>query len=602
MKTLKLNILILILLSVSVGYGQKLITTKNSPASAEILRRIEKKFAPEKSYRNFTLIELNLTALKQDSEIEIELFDERLTVKKLNHIIRGDLDYSWFGIHEDGLNIVGLAVKGNEVIGQFQFKNFVYVIETVGTEYVLVKLDGSEVNSKLCGMIGSEPSNEINQGGEGTKNKNTIESDKSIAPFVCKIRILVLVTPAANIFMSDRELQAQFCIDQLNTSFMSSGINAEAELVKVHLTNYTEINAPIVGNIPSDNDLSRFVFDNDGYMDEVHDLRDDYSADFCLLLGNFDAETMGFKGISRTIKASSVKAFAYVHYFYSFVGYSFIHEIGHLMGCRHEAQQDGDMLPFSYGHGYYNDNVGGIGGIFKTIMAVGCVECQRSLRWSNPDLTTPFGPTGDAYSNNARVINESLSNIMSLRPNNGVMWADRLKIERASTSNNQLYNSNIINTTNDAYLAANESRAFYAGERVIFEPGFYTGSGANLLAEIVDPCGYPDDLPDDYGQAGDIILGDLNVKDKIEGHYFTVFPNPVNDQLQIKFNFDCNVNLKIDIYDFQGRKIKSVLEGVSDIDDVGINCYVGYLSKGFYFITISDSASMLESIRFEKID
>ena len=62
--------------------------------------------------------------------------------------------------------------------------------------------------------------------------------------------------------------------------------------------------------------------------------------------------------------------------------YSVAHEIGHIIGARHDLGMDKTMTPFPYGHGYVN------GTKWRDIMSYkeSCGGCPRLPVWSSPKL------------------------------------------------------------------------------------------------------------------------------------------------------------------------------------------------------------------------
>jgi peptidyl-Asp metalloendopeptidase len=80
--------------------------------------------------------------------------------------------------------------------------------------------------------------------------------------------------------------------------------------------------------------LWRFADKDDGYLDEIHPLREKYDADVAILIVD---DPTGC-GLSTRVFADADEAFAVVHHACALMSYSVAHEIGHLIGARHELQ------------------------------------------------------------------------------------------------------------------------------------------------------------------------------------------------------------------------------------------------------------------------
>jgi hypothetical protein len=99
--------------------------------------------------------------------------------------------------------------------------------------------------------------------------------------------------------------------------------------------------------------------------------------------------------------------------------YSFAHEIGHILGARHNPEQDPRSQPYPYGHGFLDVARG-----WRTIMAYDDRDrcrggtCAREMYWSNPNIEHQyFGvPTGsEDTQHNARVLNENVQRAARFR-------------------------------------------------------------------------------------------------------------------------------------------------------------------------------------------
>lgn len=202
-------------------------------------------------------------------------------------------------------------------------------------------------------------------------------------------------------------------INNGNESFNNSDIDAHMQLAYIGPTNYNE------ANYSWNSVLQHFSGSNDGYMDEVHTLRDKYKADVCVL---FQGKN-NYCGEAKTIKASANTAFCIVWPSNGCNGkYTAVHEIGHLIGCRHNYSTDSNLIPYIYGHGYYHYIEGYSSMSWRTMMSYGndCggyeYNCNRILYWSNPDIQYGSIATGTTnLENNARVWNERAGTVAAFR-------------------------------------------------------------------------------------------------------------------------------------------------------------------------------------------
>lgn len=216
------------------------------------------------------------------------------------------------------------------------------------------------------------------------------------------VRIIIAYTKAAAAHYSDIETDLiPLAIEQANESFRMSGItNVQLELAYAYETNYVE-------NGTHFEHVFRFADQNDGYMDEVHALRDKYRADVGILIVN---DPHGC-GLSAEVHARPERAFAVVHHECAANMYSLAHEIGHLIGARHDEALDDSKEPFPFGHGFVS------GKSWRTMMAYkdGCDGCPRVPIWSSPMVKVRGVAAGNAQSDNARVIAENAARVAAFR-------------------------------------------------------------------------------------------------------------------------------------------------------------------------------------------
>src|SRR5262249_36060736 len=182
----------------------------------------------------------------------------------------------------------------------------------------------------------------------------------------------------------------------------------------------------------------RFADKGDGYMDEIHPLRDKYRADVAVLIVD---DPKGC-GLATRVYADAEEAFAVVHHECAVASYSVAHEIGHLIGARHDLNMDRNMTPFPYGHGYVN------GTKWRGIMSYreSCGGCPRLPVWSSPRVTIKGEVAGTLDLDNARVIAEQAARGAAIRELGGDLdqlppWAGRTTRVRSAVAS-RVSNSN----------------------------------------------------------------------------------------------------------------------------------------------------------------
>ena len=100
-----------------------------------------------------------------------------------------------------------------------------------------------------------------------------------------------------------------------------------------------------------------------------------------------------------------------VHHECAAATYSLAHEIGHLIGARHDLNLDKNMTPFPYGHGYVN------GTKWRDIMSYkeSCGGCPRLPVWSSPTVHVKGEPAGTPSSTTPASISEQAARVAAFR-------------------------------------------------------------------------------------------------------------------------------------------------------------------------------------------
>lgn len=217
------------------------------------------------------------------------------------------------------------------------------------------------------------------------------------------IRVMVVATDeAVSSYGGDMEALIELAVAETNQGYANSNVDISLELASYSTTSYSES-----GSFSTD--LARFRGTGDGYMDDIHALRDASNAD----VGMIVLDNSGSCGLASGIGSNASTAFASVYWDCATGYYSFGHEIGHLQSARHDPANDRSTTPYAYGHGYQDPDRK-----WRTIMAYNCrgKGCPRLNYWSNPAVNyngTPMGTTSSSH--NQRVLEETKVSVGGFR-------------------------------------------------------------------------------------------------------------------------------------------------------------------------------------------
>ncbi len=380
----------------------------------------------------------NLAASGERSEARLVLkLSDQLSVTAVRTRIRKTREgYAWHGIIEGTDEPATLIwwVDGR-LSGSLTYRGHIYSVRSLGDGmHAIIELAPNRLPPEHAPMSGQQMRDMgmkkdplVEQGDASmlrkaikeTQNQEDTDQDRrfaGIGPGVISgghfgdvavrpqivISIIVAYTKAAARFYSDieRDLIA-LAIEDANQSFHNSGVdNLQLELVHTYATDYIEAGSHF-------NHVFGFADKKDGIMDEVHELRDRYRADVAVLIVD---DPIGC-GLAAQIHAPADRAFAVVDQGCAATSYSLAHEIGHLIGARHDVGLDDSVQPFAYGHGFVN------GADWRTMMSYkeSCGGCPRIPVWSSPAVKIRGVPAGNDASNNARVIAEEAARVATFR-------------------------------------------------------------------------------------------------------------------------------------------------------------------------------------------
>jgi hypothetical protein len=357
------------------------------PSSAHVLRSVEVKLNPAV-----------LTATNT-ARFRIAALGQTFTVERLR-TERPNGGFVWVGrVVGDKMSLATFAVKNDIVSGTIrtgagELIEFRWVRPGV---HVIRALDATSFRPEAPPLIPPPAVAPLVHGAADACN----EMEPSV------VNVAVHYTPAVrDAYGGDPQIQAlaEEAIAASNQSFIDTGMDLRFKLAHNSLVEYEEVD--------SATDLRAIAGTGDGEMDGVHALRDGTHADVVVLLSQL-SDACGRAYLMTDVGAAfASSAFGVVDPGCAVANFSFAHEVGHIMGARHDRFVDTGTTPFAYAHGWVDMTTRR-----RSIMAYDdeCaeagVDCPRLGRWSNPDQR--FGAADGA--DNRRVLDDTVSTVSEFR-------------------------------------------------------------------------------------------------------------------------------------------------------------------------------------------
>lgn len=351
-------------------------------------------------------------ATAEPASLQISLRNEKKLTLQLLSVTTGQNGTTWNGIVEDtGESTMLMRWNDGRLGGVLGYKGEVYAITSEdGQLRAAVERQPKSVrdHAVTSPQHTADATRRHARGGNASaatiQNMTTFSDAERLALEAKQITIDLMVvytrSAASHYVMPMEDLIAR-AVEETNQSFRNSGLaNIRLRLVHSQLIKYDETTGEYFEH------LYRMV-DGVGTFKEIHRQRDEKRAD---IVGMIVDDPSGC-GLSTRVAPDPEEAYFVVHHSCAAITLSLAHEIGHILGARHDRDSDETGTPFPYGHGHVN------GTKWRDIMSYkeSCDGCRRIPYWSNPRITYRGEPTGTDQDDNARVILQQAERVASFR-------------------------------------------------------------------------------------------------------------------------------------------------------------------------------------------
>jgi len=297
------------------------------------------------------LITLDLASIAPDatgrSSIEFALFDDavfRATREQVKVLEEGR--WSWVGtLDGDPLGVAQFAVRDGVASGVIRStERGVFRVRFTGEPGVYVAEEIDVANLEPCATGAAEAVAE-----PGDVPAADLEAIAALEPRGALTTIDLLVgytNNARNLSGGTSGMLAEIdlAVASANLAYQNSGVDIEMNLVLTYFAAYNE-------TADAGDDLFNWREIGDGFMDDVHEQRDDIAADMCaLLVGSLNACGIG-NLMTVPSTAFENRAFTVTQLGCAVNNLSFAHELGHNLGCAHD-RDNANNGAYSYSFGY----------------------------------------------------------------------------------------------------------------------------------------------------------------------------------------------------------------------------------------------------------
>lgn len=356
-------------------------------------------------------VKVNIDFLGSDA-LTLTLFDDVVVTAVRDRLvdkIKGSS--TWVGhVEGESDSEVFLTVRGRAMSGTVRIGEDLYEIVLGANDlHAIIKVDPGK-NPDFSDDV-KTVEDFIAEGGE-------IDSTVTSEPLVANaetnagtvVDVMVVYTPKARANASGQsgiEAKIANAVAKANQAYINSAIDMQINLVHMAEVSYTES-----GSMSTS--LQDVTGNNDGKMDDVHTLRNQYGADQVVLI-TADTSACGIGYLMSNPSSSFAPyAFSVVHddsKYACLSNHTLAHELGHNQGDHHDRDNANSAGAYEYSYGYRLCETGG----FRTVMSYSCAGGTRIGYFSNPNVIYNGEYTGTGSEDNARSMTNTKAIVAAFR-------------------------------------------------------------------------------------------------------------------------------------------------------------------------------------------
>jgi hypothetical protein len=574
-----------------------------------------KKFDNMNSKKSIQIVKLgNITDFIKGKKISFKIPGYNKTLKADITLLEAEDEnnYKCFGrMENDGGDLMILCEKG-KITAHISVDGRVFQIYyNDDNTATLIERDAEELrkNELGCNVKGSN---------KFVESKSRVQATQAVLPCqsIVGVRVLCLVTQAARLQDPNYVQTVNLGVQQFNSAAINSNTNTQVRLINAGVLDFNFVEATATFN-PDINDpnynaeIDRIITNN-----MANNLRNQFAADVIVLVTNAPNYSVAGFVRSNAINTNETNSYAIANITAVSTQFTLAHEVGHLLGGRHNIGDDAGLPNYARGHTYSYRNCGLCIPLRRErdIMAIqpnNTPTFNRVIRFSNPLVSVGSGggssTTGTATNNVVRRFNEYLPTVAAFRPerltasisgptniqtliNN--TWEANVSCGGLSYTYQWAESTNGVNYTNISGATgmtfsqiAYPNTSFAQYKRVTVSSNFPDGKIQIITAFIFVSVQQP------FANLADENFSNIqsNITISEGSDEILTYPNPILTSATVDLNILSDGPSRLDLMDDKGNLIKNYFENNLEKGKMRVNLRTDTLKEGIYYLKLSTS-------------